>query len=217
MTSFLVNLNVVWAFPHGYPINTKHLTLSNLIYLKSSHPFEISSTCCHSYFIFYFKTPPMSQFPRLESSEWSDSILPFSHISAWVLSLFHHVGLSDPMDCSPTGSSLSVGFSRQEYWSGFPFPPPGDLPDQRMNLQLLHGLADSLPLSHWEALSHINHMPSHINLNHFLPHSNSTLPSILNALITFHLWQPSIWYWLLPLIQSINFYKIQLGLCNLKW
>ena len=22
-----------------------------------------------------------------------------------------------------------MGFSRQEYWSGFPFPPPGDLPD----------------------------------------------------------------------------------------
>ena len=24
---------------------------------------------------------------------------------------------------------LSVGFSRQEYWSGFPFPPPGALPN----------------------------------------------------------------------------------------
>ena len=24
---------------------------------------------------------------------------------------------------------LSVGFSRQEYWSGLPFPIPGDLPD----------------------------------------------------------------------------------------
>ena len=24
---------------------------------------------------------------------------------------------------------LSTGFSRQEYWSGLPFPPPGDLPD----------------------------------------------------------------------------------------
>ena len=24
---------------------------------------------------------------------------------------------------------LSMGFSRQEYWSGFPFPSPGDLPD----------------------------------------------------------------------------------------
>ena len=24
---------------------------------------------------------------------------------------------------------LSMGFSREEYWSGLPFPPPGDLPD----------------------------------------------------------------------------------------
>ena len=24
---------------------------------------------------------------------------------------------------------LSMGFSRQEYWSGVPCPPPGDLPD----------------------------------------------------------------------------------------
>ena len=26
-------------------------------------------------------------------------------------------------------SLLSVGFSRQEYWNGLPFPPPGDLPN----------------------------------------------------------------------------------------
>ena len=25
--------------------------------------------------------------------------------------------------------SLSMRFPRQEYWSGLPFPPPGDLPD----------------------------------------------------------------------------------------
>ena len=24
---------------------------------------------------------------------------------------------------------LSMGFSKQGYWSGLPFPPPGDLPD----------------------------------------------------------------------------------------
>ena len=30
--------------------------------------------------------------------------------------------LCDPMNCSP-----SIGFSRQEYWSGLPHPPPGDL------------------------------------------------------------------------------------------
>ena len=26
----------------------------------------------------------------------------------------------------------SMEFSRQEYWSGLPFPPPGDLPDLRI-------------------------------------------------------------------------------------
>ena len=26
-------------------------------------------------------------------------------------------------------SPLSLGFSRQEYWSGLPFPSPGDLPE----------------------------------------------------------------------------------------
>ena len=32
---------------------------------------------------------------------------------------------------------LSMEFSRQEYWSGLPCPPPGDLPDPGMNLFLL--------------------------------------------------------------------------------
>ena len=35
--------------------------------------------------------------------------------------------LCDPVDCSLPSSSM--GFSRQEYWSGLPFPFPGDLPD----------------------------------------------------------------------------------------
>ena len=33
---------------------------------------------------------------------------------------------------------LSMGFSRQEYWSGLPFPPPGDLPDPGIEPGLLH-------------------------------------------------------------------------------
>ena len=32
------------------------------------------------------------------------------------------------MDCSPPGSSVH-GILRQEYWSGLPCPPPGDIPD----------------------------------------------------------------------------------------
>ena len=45
---------------------------------------------------------------------------------------------------------LSIGFSRQEYWSGLPCPPPGDLPDSRMEpslLCLLHWQVGSLPLA----------------------------------------------------------------------
>ena len=36
--------------------------------------------------------------------------------------------LCDPMNCSPL-APLSMGFSRQEHWSGLPCPPAGDLPD----------------------------------------------------------------------------------------
>ena len=41
--------------------------------------------------------------------------------------------LSHPMDCSPP-RSLSIGFSGQEYWSGFSCLPSGDLPKQGMEL-----------------------------------------------------------------------------------
>ena len=36
--------------------------------------------------------------------------------------------LCNSMDCSPPGSSVH-GTSRPEYWSGLPFPSPGDLPN----------------------------------------------------------------------------------------
>ena len=39
---------------------------------------------------------------------------------------------------------LSKGFSRQEYWSGLPCPPPGDLPDPGIKPGSLALEADSL-------------------------------------------------------------------------
>ena len=47
---------------------------------------------------------------------------------------------------------LSVGFSRQEHWSGLPRPPPGDFPGpgiEPMSPAAPELQADSLPLSHW--------------------------------------------------------------------
>ena len=39
---------------------------------------------------------------------------------------------------------LSMGFSRQEYWSGLPFPSPGDLPDSGIEPGSSELQADSL-------------------------------------------------------------------------
>ena len=46
---------------------------------------------------------------------------PLRHI--WLLAALWTVAHQAP---------LSMGFSRQEYWSGLPFPPPGDFPDPRI-------------------------------------------------------------------------------------
>ena len=46
-------------------------------------------------------------------------------------------------------ASLSMGFSRPEYWSGFPRSPPGDVPDpgiKPMSLMSPALEASSLPL-----------------------------------------------------------------------
>ena len=38
----------------------------------------------------------------------------------------------------------SMGFFRQEYWSGLPFPPPGDLPDPGIEPRSPEFQADAL-------------------------------------------------------------------------
>ena len=50
-------------------------------------------------------------------------------VCACVLSRFSHVRLFATSWTVALQAPLSVGLSRQEYWSGLPSPPPGDLPD----------------------------------------------------------------------------------------
>ena len=50
---------------------------------------------------------------------------------------------------------LSMGVFRQEYWSGLPCPPPGDLPNPGIESLSPASPAlqvNSLPLSHWVSL-----------------------------------------------------------------
>ena len=54
-----------------------------------------------------------------------------------MLSCFSHVQLFVTPGTVARQAPLSVGFSRQEYWSGLRCPPPGDLPDPGIELKSL--------------------------------------------------------------------------------
>ena len=45
-----------------------------------------------------------------------------------MLSHFSHVQLFETLWTVAGPAPLSMGFSRQKYWNGLPWPPPGDLP-----------------------------------------------------------------------------------------
>ena len=89
------------------------------------------------------------------------TVLSSSHVLKWLL--LWHMGVCVcvrarlPQLCSLFAipwtvvhqASQSMGFPRQEYWVGLPFPPLGDLPSPGSNVHLfclLHWQADSLPL-----------------------------------------------------------------------
>ena len=68
------------------------------------------------------------------STLWKWKCQSLSHV--WLLATPWTVACQAP---------LSMGFSRQECWSGLPFPPPGDLPDPGIELRSPALQADCLP------------------------------------------------------------------------
>ena len=62
-----------------------------------------------------------------------------------VLNSFSHIQLFVTLWTVACQDPLSMEFSRQEYWSGLPFPSPGAYPTQGLNPHLLHWQANSWP------------------------------------------------------------------------
>ena len=60
---------------------------------------------------------------------------------ACVPSHFSYVQLFETLWTIAHQAPLSMGFSRQEYWSGLTCPPPGDLPDAGIKPESLKSLA----------------------------------------------------------------------------
>ena len=81
----------------------------------------------------------------------------------------------DPMDYTPPDPSVH-GMSQDEYWSGLPFPPPGDLLDSGIKSLSTSWQAASLPLSHLRSLfcreignSQVFECFARINLKYYNP------------------------------------------------
>ena len=102
-----------------------------------------------------------------------------SHCAIWPLKvkakLLSHVRLFTTPWTVAYQPPPSMGFSRQEYWSGLPFPSPGDLPDPGIEPKSPALQADALPseppgkpFGHWTT--------SHSSLS-----PTSSLPSMATA------------------------------------
>ena len=91
---------------------------------------------------------------RTQLSDWTELVAIYNaHTIEWANLWFGLVTKSCPTLATPWTAAcwalLSMGFSRQEYWSGLPLPSPGDLPDQGIEPRSSALQADSLPTELW--------------------------------------------------------------------
>ena len=152
-------LDLIWSFDTDLISSQQVRVSSFLSVPASCHPSDAQSCsfCCFSQ-IFFSPLPSVSKalllasfllsipllirvcwrltcwFPLVRYSQ--AKFIHFEGESKIVLSIIMKVKvphscstLCDPMDYVACQASLSMEFSSQEYWSGLPFPSPGDLPN----------------------------------------------------------------------------------------
>ena len=136
--------------PGGLPSMGSHRVGHDWSWLSSSS--SSSSTRASSYFSFLTRKMKVS-------------------LHACIPSHFSHIRLFATLWTIAHQTPLSMGFSRREYWSRFPYPPPGDLPDpgiEPMSLCLQHWQLGSSPLAAGKASSVFTVAPHH---SHYCPSS----------------------------------------------
>ena len=121
---------------------------ANSVNNKTTGPMNRMKSNIWTYVGIYFEPISSGIKFSLDFYVWCQMLL----ISWCVLSHFSHVWLSVTLWTVACQAPLSMGFSRQEYWSGLPCPPPEGLPNpgiEPMSPMAPALQADSLPLSHW--------------------------------------------------------------------
>ena len=106
--------------------------------------------------------PSLGSCPRGSHNTWDMTVFwcstfPTTNRSvrehSCMLSRFSHVQLFATVWTLAHQPPMSMGFSRQEYWSELPCPPPGDLPDPGIKSESPALQVDSWPLSHRRSLT----------------------------------------------------------------
>ena len=127
--SYLPLLSPIFTFFSVTPI---FITLINLP--------QASSSGSHLRYWFSFDILLQSVLTQILNVIFSPTLCPH------VLSHFNHDRLLVTPWTVSLQAPLSMGSSRQEYWSGLPFSPPGDLPKDWICVSgLLHWQVGSLP------------------------------------------------------------------------
>ena len=127
---------------------------SSLIYLvylsihPSIHPFICLSACLPTYLSMYPSTHP-------------SIYLPIYHLSLCALRRVQVFAVPWTVACQ---TPLSMEFPRQQYWSGLPFLPSGDLPNSGIEPRSPALQANDLPLSRLGSPYHLStyHLYSYI-------------------------------------------------------
>ena len=145
--TFTFNMGSGWHLSINHDPNGKNKRQS-----KYPQPPNCSKLCFDdkNFIISYFKSTDVKAFPfenNIAMAHYTRMLLLL------LLSRFSRVRLCAAPEMAAHQAPPSLGFSRQEHWSGLPFPSPGDLSCQELNPGLLHCRQILYQLSHQGAQS----------------------------------------------------------------
>ena len=114
-----------------------------------------------------FFSPAASQVTLVQSNQYAIEVYFWT-----ALSVLRHVRLFATPWTVARQAPLSMEFSRQEYWSGLPFPSPGDLPNPGLNSGLLHR----------RILYRLTYQGTALDLNNTFVKTNDNLSRLMNII-----------------------------------
>ena len=114
---------------------------------------------------------------------------PAPQLCAHVLSHVSHVRLFKTPWTAAHQAPLSMGFSRQEYWSGLPFPSPVDPPNPEIEPVCSAPQVDSLPIEPpGKPISQLHTINIHSTQHHFTLRLSKISPSLTLGFTTGLVW-----------------------------